>query len=138
MSLERKKRQGIVILLFFESICYLSVFLSSSIFPRSSNRVHNHRETASLHCRLVTTFRFFADDFFYRRIQLDSRSRSPSTDWRGWKKTSCRVLFNSEYIPKKKKKEKKKKKKIINASLFRVYREIDREEITLEIWISRI
>ena len=133
MSLERKKRRGIVILLFFESICYLSVFLSSSIFPRSSNRVHNHRETASLHCRLVTTFRFFADDFFYRRIQLDSRSRSPSTDWRGWKKTSCRVLFNSEYIPKKKKKEKKKKKKIINASLFRVYREIDREEITLEI-----
>jgi len=25
---------------------------------------HNWRETASLHCRLVTTFRFFADDFF--------------------------------------------------------------------------
>ena len=37
---------------------------STDVFARSSNRVHNCRETASLHCRLVTTFRFFADDFF--------------------------------------------------------------------------
>lgn len=108
MSLERKKRgEDIVILLFLESICYLSVFLSSSIFPRSSNRVHNHRETASLHCRLVTTFRFFADDFFYRRIQPNSRSRSPSTNEGDGKKLRA-VFFSIQNIYRKKKEENNK------------------------------
>lgn len=106
MSLERKKRgEDIVILLFLESICYLSVFLSSSIFPRSSNRVHNHRETASLHCRLVTTFRFFADDFFYRRPTLALGLHRPT---RGMEKNSVPCSFQFRIYTEKKKEENNK------------------------------
>lgn len=52
----------------------LRALTKASIYPRLPTSFlffslpfarHNWRETASLHCRLVTTFRFFADDFFH-------------------------------------------------------------------------
>lgn len=136
MSLERKKRgEDIVILLFLESICYLSVFLSSSIFPRSSNRVHNHRETASLHCRLVHSD--FSRTIFSIGAFSPTLALGLHRPTRGMEKNSVPCSFQFRIYTEK------KKKKIINASLFRVpwnrpqrnnSRNLNISDLTMEKW----